>query len=778
MAAKSQNQRRTIPLAMNRGMWASGDGAMMPAGYARKIRNMHRVDGVWAKRPQFTADALTNVQGLGTFEDDTNKVTRLTAIDDDGNFRLKGIDSEAWGAPVTGSVSGTRLTSFATYRGKGWGALDDGSGVPQGIFSFDGETVDPDPLTSAIVGRILLFYKERLFLFHPRVEIENLLPWQAAYTAADGNWSLADVDARTITSGATSIGEIIPTADTGAYLYRNVEQVVALTDSEQRNWLAAIHNTAANYQMPMTLQIQIANAWETVTPYAAEEIVTPSASNGYRYRAISGGTSGVAEPTWPTTIGDTVADSTITWLCDATNVLAERQIFVPSASIEPKFSLYAMSGQLPPTPGEYTLRVYMLFGNDSSATVTQFAMHIGFRDGIADGTPGKQNYGQQVTRGDYFYPFFNVETDTPPVLDLDEAIYSEVADPPNIRAISSYNFGGAAGYTQAAVVFDGRIYVFKRRSFVRLIAVEDENIVVLPEGDETLGIGCLGPQALDIQGGAEDRAATLYWIGEDSVWALRAGTGEVPRDICGDRMRADVMDKGANWVENQAAPNNAPLLCIDQHLRLIYVYTQKGRVFVYSIRDDAWSFDDAGGDASVAPFGAELRAMRYHPETRTVYFSFGTATLGSPILARLDATQAEYDDQVSTLETKPVLAEFWPRALETTAPHTDLLVETIRFRHKATADQSGQLLVGQYSTDGGVTFPAALGAQLDPVSGGGFIPCEMPVYQSWNTVQPRIYHVGKGGAAMFAVSEVEADVKIMKGYYSKNNPIFFGGSTL
>lgn len=43
----------------------------------------------------------------------------------------------------------------------------------------------------------------------------------------------------------------------------------------------------------------------------------PTVFNGYTYQATVGGTTGAAEPTWPTTIGATVQDGTVTWKCTA-----------------------------------------------------------------------------------------------------------------------------------------------------------------------------------------------------------------------------------------------------------------------------------------------------------------------------------------------------------------------------------------------------------------------------------------------------------------------------
>lgn len=55
-------------------------------------------------------------------------------------------------------------------------------------------------------------------------------------------------------------------------------------------------------------------AWVALTPYTAGNQRRPTVRNGKRYTATTG-TSGASEPVWPTTIGATVADGTVTWTC-------------------------------------------------------------------------------------------------------------------------------------------------------------------------------------------------------------------------------------------------------------------------------------------------------------------------------------------------------------------------------------------------------------------------------------------------------------------------------
>lgn len=57
--------------------------------------------------------------------------------------------------------------------------------------------------------------------------------------------------------------------------------------------------------------------WKAATVYAVGALRAPTIRNGFVYKATVAGTSGAAEPVWPTTIGLTVVDGTATWRCDA-----------------------------------------------------------------------------------------------------------------------------------------------------------------------------------------------------------------------------------------------------------------------------------------------------------------------------------------------------------------------------------------------------------------------------------------------------------------------------
>lgn len=60
-----------------------------------------------------------------------------------------------------------------------------------------------------------------------------------------------------------------------------------------------------------------AGTWLANTAYSLKNRVQPTTTNGFWYRVTSAGTThATVEPTWPTAIGGTVVDGTVTWTCE------------------------------------------------------------------------------------------------------------------------------------------------------------------------------------------------------------------------------------------------------------------------------------------------------------------------------------------------------------------------------------------------------------------------------------------------------------------------------
>jgi hypothetical protein len=84
----------------------------------------------------------------------------------------------------------------------------------------------------------------------------------------------------------------------------------ALSAAELRRLLRIAQVADADKHEPDTYGV-----WAGSAAWAINRTVTPTARNGYAYRVTTAGTSGASEPTWPTTIGQTVSDGTVTWTC-------------------------------------------------------------------------------------------------------------------------------------------------------------------------------------------------------------------------------------------------------------------------------------------------------------------------------------------------------------------------------------------------------------------------------------------------------------------------------
>lgn len=87
--------------------------------------------------------------------------------------------------------------------------------------------------------------------------------------------------------------------------------------------------------------------WAASTAYAVNNCVKPTTLNGYWYKCTVAGTSGTAEPTWPTTVGTTVTDGGATWECMEDEYWYEFKISFPNLKVIDPEAAISGPGKMP-----------------------------------------------------------------------------------------------------------------------------------------------------------------------------------------------------------------------------------------------------------------------------------------------------------------------------------------------------------------------------------------------------------------------------------------------
>lgn len=128
-----------------------------------------------------------------------------------------------------------------------------------------------------------------------------------------------------------------------------------------------------------TLTVTAANSWATTwatgTSYTLGRIVRPSTGNGYLYRATVAGTShGTTEPTWPTVIGQTVTDNSVTWTCVGSTIVQwdGADVSWTSSTITARYAV--MYDRTPATDATRPLIGLFDFGSDQTTNNGTFAI--------------------------------------------------------------------------------------------------------------------------------------------------------------------------------------------------------------------------------------------------------------------------------------------------------------------------------------------------------------------------------------------------------------------
>ena len=82
-------------------------------------------------------------------------------------------------------------------------------------------------------------------------------------------------------------------------------------------WPIGLSNNPAWVCYDVLTQPVFYDPWRVSTAVSAGVTVRPTTGNGKLYECTTAGTTAATEPTWPTTVGNTVADGTVVWTCRA-----------------------------------------------------------------------------------------------------------------------------------------------------------------------------------------------------------------------------------------------------------------------------------------------------------------------------------------------------------------------------------------------------------------------------------------------------------------------------
>jgi hypothetical protein len=138
------------------------------------------------------------------------------------------------------------------------------------------------------------------------------------------------------------------------------------------------YTTGGGTLTSVSIAYTVANSWGTSransTAYTVDQLVRPASANGFVYRCAVAGTSTSSPPTYPTVVGTTVADGTVTWECAGSGVLLLSGT-IPSWTSSTITARYCViSDRTPGTAATQPLIVLVDFGSNQSSTSGTFSV--------------------------------------------------------------------------------------------------------------------------------------------------------------------------------------------------------------------------------------------------------------------------------------------------------------------------------------------------------------------------------------------------------------------
>jgi hypothetical protein len=754
-------KQQTIELGWRKGMWSAGNPATTPKDYARLIENMvFRPGPRLEKRAPFTDDSRGNCVGLALWSDPSNKVQRVVAFASNSfatDVYVKDVSGNGWSSAYTVTAVGdtpSGVAAYTNYRDHLYyivGETNMGSNSDPGhIHAFNGTALE----TNAIGGetlraRTISSFVDRLILGHVQAVVTNHLGTTNAYDAT--GWSATTTTRENITQGSTVIGRITPTATTNSKIYIAAAASASASASETSFvFRSDFRNTSPSYEMPLTTEIYYSSVWvaDTATVLGTIRVPTTAGGNGFRYRAsaVAGDTktAAVTEPTWPTTIGDTVVDDQVTWTCEGLDAVASTPVTLPTLTASANWTPVFTRAIIPTLAATTTFGVRVKFGTTAVSTITLAAVDISLKDGVSDGAINKRNYGQQLTSGKFFKPFINRQSTASGVtIGLTGDVYwTETSDPDSIDANNFFKLTELPGNVTAAAVVGGRYIVFKRRGmWIFQGSADPDNPLVKERFFAHVGAV--------FEGGVTVFEDKLYWIGENGVYAYEPG-GE-PVEICGDGMREEI-------VANTSLFTTFPSIGVDELNRDIWLSVKirqstPAHVYVYDLDSGAWTRQ------SVALSGVSTQTIgmfTFQPSNGTLYCGVKDDSLSTFLdVHRLTATTGGDGTAASS-----VTAYITPAPIELMFPRREIALDEVGTYNSVTGSQTNNTFTVGVSLDGGNTFGKTNSVTI-PTQAAATVADRLPVplRQSGQRLMVRLAHAGDAGATMFNVSAIDAVVR-------------------
>lgn len=171
-------------------------------------------------------------------------------------------------------------------------------------------------------------------------------------------------------------------------------------------------------------QVYEPEAWVASKVYGTKSSVVPTAAHSYAYSTVAGGTSGATQPTWPTTVGATVVDGTITWTCQylgfQANIAyrASGEPTAPANNSSWKYGFYARSSSVASFYSKATaiygfgvqLEGSYAIAIDTSTSTNSSGIALRMKSGDAIAFDQTSNYKMSLNAASGLLEFYNGST--------------------------------------------------------------------------------------------------------------------------------------------------------------------------------------------------------------------------------------------------------------------------------------------------------------------------------------------------------------------------------